>query len=95
MIEAMASRKRRRVEHFPDSCTAADAAQPEAAGGDDEEQQGDRQEKKSKAVSLQLRRSQVRSSNKKQSSRENRNLVDPRQQSIKKFIQVKDVKIGV
>ena len=96
-MEAMASRKRRRVGDLP-VMTVGDAAEHEAAGGDDGEQQevavggeGGRPEQKRKAVPLPVRVPQAKSSNRKTSSRGKRNIVDPRQQSITNFFQVTDV----
>ena len=94
-MQGMASCKRRRDGDIPDS--QDDAAKLEAAGGDDGEQQevavqseGDKQELKQKAVPLPVRASQEMPRNRRQTSRGKRKIVDPRQQSIKNFFQVKD-----
>ena len=52
--------------------------------------EGGRPEQKRKAVPLPVRVPQAKSSNRKTSSRGKRKLVDPGQQSIKTFFQVKD-----
>ena len=57
-----------------------------AAGGE-----GGRPEQKQKAFTLPVKVPQAKSNNRKTSSRGKRNVVDPRQQNIKKFFQVKDV----
>ena len=95
-MEAMASSKRRRVGDIPD-ISEGDAAEPEAAGGEDREQQevavqgeGDRPGPEQKAGPLPARASQERPKNRKMSSRGKRKIVDPRQQTIKKFFQVND-----
>ena len=95
-MEAMASRKRRRVGDLP-VITGGDAAEHEAAGGDDGERlevaaggEGGRPEQKQKAAPLPVRGSKAKSNNRKTSSRGKRTLVDPRQQKINSFFQVKD-----
>ena len=95
-MEAMASSKRRRAGDLP-NIHEEDAAEPEAAGGEDREQQevavqgeGDRQGPEQKAGPLPVRASQERPKNRKMSSRGKRKIVDPRQQTIKKFFQVND-----
>ena len=95
-MEAMASRKRRRVGDLP-VITGGDAAEHEAAGGDDGERQeaaaggeGGKPELKWKAVPMPLRVPQAKSSNRKTTSRGKKKIVDPGQQLIKKFFQVKD-----
>ena len=74
-----------------------DAAEHKAAGEQDGEDQevaaggeGDRPEQKQKAVSLPVRAPQAKSRNRKTTSRGKRALVDPRQQKISNFFQVKD-----
>mgnify|MGYP003330354358 CR=1 FL=1 len=74
-----------------------DAAEPEAAGGEDGKQQegaargeGDRKELEQKVGPLPVRASQERPKTRKTSSRGKRKIVDPRQQTIKKFFQVND-----
>ena len=96
-MEAMASSKRRRVGDLP-NIHEEDAAKPEAAGGEDGEQQegavrgeGDRKELEQKVVPLPVRVPQAKSRiNRKTSTRGKKEIVDPRQQLIKKFFQVKD-----
>ena len=96
-MEAMASSKRRRVGDLPNT-HEEDAAEPEAAGGEDGKQQegavrgeGDRKELEQKVVPLPVRVPQAKSRiNRKTSSRGKKEIVDPRQQLIKKFFQVKD-----
>ena len=96
-MEAETSSKRRRVGDLPENIDE-DAAESEAAGGSDGKQQevaaggeGGRPEQKRKAFPLPVKVSQAKSNNRKTSSRGKRNVVDPRQQNIKKFFQVKDV----
>ena len=86
----MASSKRRRVGDIPDN-REGDAAEPEAAGGGDGEQQeaaqgeGDRPELEQKAPPLPVRIPQAKSKTRKTSSRGKGTIVDPGQQTIKKF----------
>ena len=92
----MASSKRRRVGDLPDN-REGDAAELEAAGGNDGEQQeaargeGDGPEPEQKALPLPVRTPQAKSRNRKPFSRGKVKLVDPRQQSIKKFFKENDV----
>ena len=87
----MASSKRRRVGDIPDN-REGDAAEPEAAGDEDGEQQGeavrgegDRPEPEQKAPPLPVRVTQAKSKTRKTSSRGKGTIVDPGQQTIKKF----------
>ena len=92
----MASSKRRRVGDIPDN-REGDAAEPEAAGDEDGEQQGEavrgeggRPELEQKAPPLPVRVTQAKSKTRKISSRGKGTIVDPRQQTIKKFFKKND-----
>ena len=92
----MASSKRRRVGDIPDN-REGDAAEPEAAGDEDGEQQGEavrgeggRPELEQKAPPLPVRVTQAKSKTRKTSSRGKGTIVDPRQQTIKKFFKKND-----
>ena len=95
-MEAMASSKRRRVGDILDN-REGDAAEPEAAGDEDGEQQGEavrgegnRPEPEQKTSPLPVRVTQAKSKTRKTSSRGKGTIVDPRQQTIKKFFKKND-----